>query len=209
MSKKIEKKAIKTFKARTEKYILACINNLLAESRLLTTLFGRNPAKQIPISATDQSTNTNCTRVKHLSLPEVTIVSKYIAIGSARFGDKLIAESNQAIYSIDKRGQGDWESSFGSWKSGNGLSVDFGRKASEKEIGMNLSRNIIIPLPQINKPKMSNRDIFDLVSRGSPWHVTMKSKSENLVENLRGRNISKNYEREKNSKVKNLGAKMM
>ena len=37
---------------------------------------------------------------------------------------------------------------------------------------------------------MSNRDIFDLVSRASPWHVTMKSKSENLVENLRGRNIS-------------------
>ena len=147
--------------------------------------------------------------MEHLLLSATNIGPKKLEIGSAQLGNKLIAESNQAIYSIDKRGQGDWESSFGSWKSGNGLSVDFGRKASEKEIGMNPSRTIIIPLPQINKPKMSNRDIFDLVSRASPWHVTMKSKSENLVENLRGRNISKNYEREKNSKVKNLGAKMM
>ena len=69
MSETIEEKSRKTIKVGTEKYVITCIENLRAEyseSKSLTTLFGRNTANQVSISATDQSTDTNRTRMEHL-----------------------------------------------------------------------------------------------------------------------------------------------
>ena len=66
LSKTIELKAIKTIKVGTEKYFITCIENLRAEyleSKSLTNLFGRNTANQVSISATDQLTDTNRTRM--------------------------------------------------------------------------------------------------------------------------------------------------
>ena len=132
MSKIIEHNASKTIKAGTAKYFLNCIYNLPAQSRSLTALFSRNTAKQISISVTDQLTDTNHTRMEHLSLLSITIRSKYLAMGSAWFCYKLITESNQASTSIDRRVRGDWEFPFRSQKSGNKMSVDFGRNVDEK-----------------------------------------------------------------------------
>ena len=90
-------------------------------------MFGRNNDKKISILATDQSIDTNRTRMEHLSLKTVTIGSKYLAIGSAQLGEKLIVESNQASTYIERRGHDYWDFLFGSHKSGNKMSVDFGR----------------------------------------------------------------------------------
>ena len=102
----------------------------------MTTPFGRITANKISISATDQSADINPTRIEHLSLLTTTIGSKEIAIGSAQLGNKLILESNQSSTSIDKQGQGDQDFPSSSPKSGNTMSVDFGRN-SYKKIGMN------------------------------------------------------------------------
>ena len=93
-SKTIEQNSSKTIKAGTEKYFLTFIYSLLSESISLTTLFGRNTAKQISILATDQPTNTNRTKMEHISFPEVTIGLKYLAIGSARLDKNIVAEAN-------------------------------------------------------------------------------------------------------------------
>ena len=67
-------------------------------------------------------------------------------------------------------------------------------------------------IPESNRA--SNCNIFDLVRktsdisyRGSLWHGTMRSESENLVKNYIGNNIFKNAERENNFEVEKLGAK--
>ena len=112
----------------------------------MNTPFERNAAKQISISEADQSTDTNRTRMKHLFLPVVNIGSKYLMVCSVLLGNKLIAEANQAITSIGRRGHGYQEFLFGSWKSGNKISVDFGRNVDDK-IAMNPSRAIGIPHP--------------------------------------------------------------
>ena len=75
---------------------------------------------------TDQSTDTNHTSMEHLLLLATTIGSNYLAIGSARLGYKLIVEANQVSAYIDRRGHSYQESPFGSHKSGNKTSVDFG-----------------------------------------------------------------------------------
>ena len=97
----IEQKRSKIIKARTAKYFLNFIDNLLAELKSFTTLFERNTSKQISISIMNQLTDNNQTRMKHLSFPAVTIGSKYLAKGSARLGNKLFAEANQVSTSID------------------------------------------------------------------------------------------------------------
>ena len=69
LSETIELKARKTIKVGTEKYFITCTENLRAEyskSKSLTTLFGRNTANQVSISATDQSTDTNRTGMELL-----------------------------------------------------------------------------------------------------------------------------------------------
>ena len=50
----------------------------------MTTPFGRNNANKISILVTDQSTETNHTRMENILLPAVTIGSKDLAIGSAQ-----------------------------------------------------------------------------------------------------------------------------
>ena len=57
------------------------LNNLPTTS--FSTPFERNTAKQIFISATDQSEDTNRTWMEHLSLSEITIGSKDLVIISA------------------------------------------------------------------------------------------------------------------------------
>ena len=53
-------------------------------------------------------------------------------MGSVQLGNKLITEDNQMSASIDINRYGDRYFPFGSWKSGNGKSVDFGQNADEK-----------------------------------------------------------------------------
>ena len=72
------------------------------------TLIGTNNAKQISISATDQSSGINPTRMEHLSLSMINIGSKYLAMSSVRLGNKLIVNDNQASDSIHRPVQGDW-----------------------------------------------------------------------------------------------------
>ena len=132
VSKTIEQNSSKTVKSVTVKYFFTCIDNLLAESISLTTPLGINTAKQIYILATYQLIDTNRTRIEHLSLSAVTIGSKYLVIGSARLGDKIVLEAKQASTSIDRQGHGYQDFPFGSRKSGDGMSVDFGRNANEK-----------------------------------------------------------------------------
>ena len=121
----------------------AYLNNLPIPS--FTTPFWRNTAKKISTSMPDQSTDTNHTRMEHISLSAFNIGSKELAIGSVRLVNQIIAEANQANDSIDIRQHGDCDFAFGSWKTVT-KSVDFGRNAEEK-IGMNPSRTIEIPHP--------------------------------------------------------------
>ena len=114
VSKTIEQKSNKTIQAGTEKYFLTCINNLPEESISVITPFGRNTAKQIPILVTDQSTNTNHTRMQHILLLDITIGSKYLAIVSLRLVNKLVTEANQASASFDIQGHGYLYFPFGS-----------------------------------------------------------------------------------------------
>ena len=86
------------------------------------------------------------------------------------------------------------------------MSVDFGRNTDDN-IVMNPSRSMEIPQPQITRTILINYNIFDSVSRGLPWHYTMKIKFENLVENLRGKKNFKNAEGENNSEVETFGHK--
>ena len=74
--------------------------------------------------------------MEHLSLLVIYIGSKYLTISSARLGDKLTVNSNQASAPMDRRGQVDTKSPLGSRESGNNMSVDF-RWNAENEIGMN------------------------------------------------------------------------
>ena len=89
------------------------------------------------------------------------------------------------------------------------MSVDFRQNVDDK-IGMNPSRTIGIPRPQINRTRLNNFDIFDLFISPSDlsyrlfeWHGTMKSESENLT----GNKIFENVERGNNSKVEKVGHK--
>ena len=143
----------------------------------LTNPFGRNNPKKIYILTTDQSADTNCTSMEHLQLLATTIVPKELVIGIAQLGDKLIAEANKSIASIDIQVQGDQEFPFVSWESGNKMSVDFGWNIDDK-IGMNPLRTIRIPRPQVNRTSISNCDIFNLVRRVFLWHRTMKNENE-------------------------------
>ena len=86
------------------------------------------------------------------------------------------------------------------------MSVNSGWNVDEK-IGMNPSRTIVIPLPHITRISMSNCDIFDLFIRGLPYHGTIKSESEILVENIRDNKIFKNAERENNFEIEKVGRK--
>ena len=107
----------------------------------MTTPFGINNAKQISVLTTDQLADTNHTRTDHLLFLATNIGPKEITISIKRLGDNIIVEDNQARSSIDRRGNGNRDLPFGSWKSGNKMSVDFGRNMNDK-IGMNPLRTI-------------------------------------------------------------------
>ena len=104
--------------------------------------------------------------MEHLLLSETTIGLKELAIGSARLGDNIIAEDNQASNIIDRRVHGNQDLPFGSQKSGNKMSVYFGLNIDDK-IEMNPSITIGRPRPHITRTSMSKNDIFDLVIRVS------------------------------------------
>ena len=74
----------------------------------------------------DQSANTNRTRTEHVYLSDIAIWSKELAISIERL-DNTIIHTNQAISSIDRQGNSEWDMSFGSRKSCNKMSIDFGR----------------------------------------------------------------------------------
>ena len=114
---------------------------------------------------------------------------------------------NQVIASIEIKRHGDRDFPFGSQKSGNETSVDFGRNADDK-IGMNPSRTIGIPRPQITRTSQGSFNVFnsikgesDLADRGLSWHGGAKSESENL----KGNKFFKNYERKNIFEVEKVG----
>ena len=110
-------------------------------------------------------------------------------IGSERLENKLIVEANQVSTYIYIRRHEDWGFSFRSWKIGDEMIVDFGQNTDDK-ITMNPLIAIGRQHPHITSTSLSKCDIFDSVSRVSPWHSTMKSENENLVENFRYNRIS-------------------
>ena len=119
----------------------------------------------------------------HLSFSDKNIGLNDLAISSARLVDKLVVNTNQEIYSVDKLVHGDKDLPFGSQKSGNKMSVDF-RQNTDDKFGVNPSITIGIPQPQIIRSRVINCNIFDSVSRpsylsymGSTWHRTIKSES--------------------------------
>ena len=182
---------------------------MLLEEKSLSTAFGRSATNKTPILTTDQSADTNHTSMEHLSLSTIIIGSKYIVISSEWLGNKLIVSANQESTPIDIRGHGDREFPFGIQKSGNKMSVDFGRNADDK-IGMNPSRTIRIPRPQITSTRKGSCDIFDLVSRTSDlsymgflWYGTDKIESKNLG----GNTNFENAESENNFEAENVGHK--
>ena len=136
----------------------------------------------------------------HLSFPTATIGLKEIVIGSAKLSNELVVKSNQESAYIDRHGHSDGGFPFGSHKNGNKTSVDFGR-TSDGRIGMNPSRTIEIPLPQITRTSLSNCDMLKLFRKGFPLNGTMTSEGENLVVNLRGNKISKRSELENHFEV--------
>ena len=82
----------------------------------------------------------------------------------------------------------------------------------DEKIGMNPSRTIRSPRPQITRIRKGGFDIFhstigtpDIAYRGLPWHGEVKSESENLD----GNNFFKNAERKNNFEVEKLGAKIL
>ena len=160
--------------------VISKVSSTIYQFYYWTLRFGRNTAKQIFILATDQQPDTNRTSMEHLSFPATPIGSKELAVGSMRLGNNIMTEANQSSASIDRWVHGDWYLYLGSQKSGNKMSVDFGRNTDDK-IGMEPSRTIRRPHPQITRTRPRNCNISDLVSRVSPWHVKMKSGSENLV----------------------------
>ena len=119
-----------------------------------------------------------------------TIGPKELAIFSARLGDNIIMEDKQASASVDKQGRGDWDFLFGSQKTSNEMSVDFGRNVDEK-FAMIPSIAIVSPHPQVSRTRTRNCEIFHWVRRVSPWHGTMKKEIENLVENIKDNKIKK------------------
>ena len=63
--------------------------------------------------------------MKHVLLSDITIVPEEIAIGILCSDDTLI-NSNQANAFIDTREHGDWDISFGIWKSCDKMSIFLG-----------------------------------------------------------------------------------
>ena len=93
--------------------------------------------------------------MEYLSLSAVTLGLKDIVIGSKRLVEQIVVENKQAITYIYIQGHGDLDFPFGSRKSGNKISVDFGRNVDEK-IGMNPLRSIGSPCPQVTSTRLSN-----------------------------------------------------
>ena len=91
---------------------------------------------------TDQSENTNYTRMEHIMLSVITLVSKDLAIG-IEHSYYTIIHNNQARDYIDRQVHGDGEIYFGSQKSCNNISIDFGRNTNDR-ICANPSRTCCI-----------------------------------------------------------------
>ena len=188
---------------------------MLSEAKSLSTPFERNTVKQISILTTDKSEDTNRTRMEYILLLAINIGSKDLAIISARLGNNIITEANQASVVIYRWGHNDRDFPFGSRKSGNKMSVDFERNADDK-IGMNPSRTIRTPRPHNTRAIANNCEIFDLVRMTSylafrflTWYGTIESESENLLRKIRGNKTFKMLSAEIILKLKKLGAKIL
>ena len=77
--------------------------------------------------------------------------------------NKLIVHSKQLSTPIDIQEHGDQYFLFGSRKSGNKISVNFGRNIDEK-IGMKPLRNIGVPSHPITSISKESCNIFDLIN---------------------------------------------
>ena len=190
--KTIEKNASKTNKVGTDKDFLACIKNMSEEWRRTITPLGGSITRnrmmvteqrfQILFLTTDiggsvSIANTLRTDTVNWKDPNIqpTIVHLKQATGLGHsdrnhFLNRLV---NSDIYipryvgNIDNR------------------------------TGMDPQGPIMNTVPKSNRSSIYNifksvNRTFDIVYRGSLWHVTIKSESENLVENIRGNNIFKN-----------------
>ena len=89
--------------------------------------------------------------MEHILLLDVTIGYKELAI-SRSLSDDMIIHTNQLSASIDIGRNGDGEISFGSRKSCNKMSIEFGKNTNYK-IRMNPPRTIGITSPHITNMK--------------------------------------------------------
>ena len=94
--------------------------------------------------------------------------------------------------------------------------IDFPRSGNniDNRTGMKPQGPTVTTIPDSNRAK--NCSIFesvssalDIVSRFSPWYVTMKCESENLVEKLRDQTNSKMLSAKIISMLKKFGAKIV
>ena len=95
--------------------------------------------------------NTNHNRMERVLFLDVNIGSKEIAIRRSRLDNSLIY-TNQSSASIDRRGHGDLEISFGCRKSCNEMSIDFRRNMNDG-IHVNPLRTIGSIIPHITSLK--------------------------------------------------------
>ena len=184
---------------------------MLSEAKSLSTPFERNTVKQISILTTDKSEDTNRTRIEYILLLAINIGSKDLAIISARLGNNIIVCANQVSHPIDRRGQSDQDFPFGSHKSGNGMSVDFGRNTNEK-IGINPLRT---PEAQGHRlPVPGSRDVAYFtwsagrqISPTGDFRVMAQQKVK--IKTLEKTNISKMLSVKIILKLKKLGTKIL
>ena len=87
------------------------------------------------ILTTDKWEDTNCNGIEHVLLSTIAIGSEEIAIIRAHLYNTLI-HTNQASYSIDSLGHGDWDFYLRSWKIFNEMNIYFGQNRND-DIGVN------------------------------------------------------------------------
>ena len=161
-----------------------------------------------------KSSNANHTRTEHVSFWVINLGYKEITGIRDRLNNTLLS-TNQESASINRWGHGDWKISFGSWKSCNKMSTNFGRNTNDsiamnpsrttrsiipqtislksdtemQRIGLGWNSNDSIPPRNIGSFNLSNRGTSDFPHMTALWHGAAKSESES--ENPEGNRILK------------------
>ena len=208
-SKTIKQNARKTINAGKAKYFLTCIDNLLAESRQMTTPLGKSitrtlmtvmePPSQILFLTTELGGSVSITNILRTDTSNQTnpnIKPTIIHLKQA----KVPGHNDQNHFPIKG--------------SNSGIDVPISRRNIDNRTRINPQGPIVTMIPESNRA--NNCDIFNLVNRmsdiayrSSPSYGTMKIVIKNLVENLNGNNIFKNTERENNFEFKNVGRRIL